>query len=138
MAVHIIKDIIKMIFTILISLFIILTIRFFIYSNTIHGKAYSNAMSLIRSKDLIGLNFEQCYDMLYKEHWLNDIYSKLQNERGGGHKISKDIDYSYYALFFACSATDGRDGRLKDYLYKIYFDENQHAVYVELVPCKAQ
>ena len=137
MAAHIIKNIIKTIFLIFMILFIVLTIRFFIYSNTIHGKAYSNAMSLIRSKDLMGLNFEQCYDMLYEEHWLNNIYSKLQNEEGSGHKISKDIDYSYYALFFACSATDGRDGRLKDYLYKLYFDENQQVVYAEVVPCKA-
>ena len=132
------KKVMKMtLISIFISLFVMFVISLFIYTHTIHGKEYNNAISVIKANDLIGLNFEQCYNTLYTEHWLNDIYAKLQNEKGTIHNISKDIDYSYYALFFACYAKDGSDGLLKEYLYKLYFDENQQVVYVELVPCKA-
>lgn len=130
------KKIIKTLRLSLISFFVLLIISIFIDKNTIHGSDYYTAKSVIKSGDLIGLDFEQCYDELYVEHRFN-VDVKLISIQGKIHKMFKDIDYFYYTSFYACSAIDGHDGRRKDYLYDIYFNENKEVVYVELVPEKA-
>lgn len=132
------KKIINIVIVSICVCVVFMCVAIFIYSQTIHGGAdYATAKSAIKNQELINLSFEQCYDTLYESNYFNDfIYAKLKEEHGEIHKTFKDINYSYTAYFYAGNAEDGKDGLSKDFLYKIYFDENKNSVYAELVMAK--
>ena len=107
--------------------------------HVIHGSPmYNETNSLIKSQKLIGLDFEQCYDKLYTQNKINDIYATLESENGVVYdKKENAYNYSYYAIFFAGGAVSGHDYRNRDYVIKLYFNSDIEVIFAEMIPTKS-
>lgn len=116
---------------ILLILFLISFYFLFIHGTAITKPEYWKAKFIVVTRQVIGLDYEQCYEMLYKEPpaYLAEIYSQLIEYEGKKDRYTP-VDYSYRTKFYVCSAYADND-LPSPYCYIVYFDKEQKAVYVE-------
>ena len=129
---RIIAGIIKIIIGIFLILFLIGFYFLFIYGRAITMPEYWKAKAIVDTRQVIGLDYEQCYEMLYKEPppYVSTAYRELIAHEGKKDEYTP-VDHSYYTRFYVCSAYADND-LPSPYCYTVYFDKDQKAVYVEL------
>lgn len=126
----------KLIVGFITGIFLIMFLYVF-YFMFIHGTAitmpeYWEAKSIVDTNQIIGLDYEQCYEKLYKEPppYVSTAYRELIAREGKKDKYTP-VDHSYYTRFYVCSAFADND-LPSPYCYTVYFDKEQKAIYVEL------
>ena len=125
----------SIIFIVLLISMLVSTIYYIHEWGPFGNSEYRTAMGVVLKKELIGLSFEECCEKLYVSDSSDyGVYNVLVKANDKIPRVFKDINFSYYARFYVCTSYDLKDGRRKPFCYKVYFNDLQEVIFVELIP----